>query len=121
MDVERCGRRPVEAAFEGATDEVVESGDDGAGQVLVDGALGGQLDAQFLRDHYRVADRADDPDARFDLDALALACHARRRGWNVRVESPYLPPRLLQAAEPFQDKWSVSPSGAAPARSASAW
>ncbi|MGY0059036.1 immunity 49 family protein [Streptomyces sp. LZ34] len=47
------------------------------------------------RDHYQVADRADDSDAAIDLDILALACHARRRGWNIRVVSPYLPPRLL--------------------------
>lgn len=47
------------------------------------------------RDHYRVADRADDADAVINLDILALACHARRRGWNIRVISPYLPPRLL--------------------------
>ncbi|WP_327367528.1 immunity 49 family protein [Streptomyces sp. NBC_01217] len=53
------------------------------------------------RDHYRVADRADDPDAAISLDILALTCHARRRGWNIRVMSPYLPPRLLQAAEPL--------------------
>ncbi|MEU4000595.1 Imm49 family immunity protein, partial [Streptomyces fungicidicus] len=53
------------------------------------------------RDHYQVADRADDPDAAIDLNVLALACHARRRGWEILVESPYLPRRLLQAAEPF--------------------
>ncbi len=47
------------------------------------------------RDHYRVADRADDSDAAIDLDILALVCHACRRGWNIRVVSPYLPPRLL--------------------------
>ncbi|MGW0365721.1 Imm49 family immunity protein [Streptomyces sp. NPDC002990] len=29
------------------------------------------------------------------------ACHARRRGWTIRVESPYLPQGLLRAAEPF--------------------
>ncbi|WP_234432956.1 Imm49 family immunity protein [Streptomyces sp. NRRL S-1824] len=34
-----------------------------------------------------------------DLDVLALACHARRTGWDIRVESPYLPQRLLKAAE----------------------
>ncbi len=51
--------------------------------------------------HYQVADRADDPDAAVDLDALALACHARRRGWRIRVDSAYLPKGLLQAAEPF--------------------
>ncbi|MGV9698751.1 Imm49 family immunity protein [Streptomyces sp. NPDC003470] len=53
------------------------------------------------RAYYQVADRADDPDASVDLDVLALACHARRRGWAVRVESPYLPQSLLRAAEPF--------------------
>ncbi|MFE5628593.1 immunity 49 family protein [Streptomyces sp. NPDC056543] len=35
------------------------------------------------------------------LDVLALACHARRRGWHIRGESPYLPQRLLRAAVPF--------------------
>lgn len=53
------------------------------------------------RDHFQVADRADDPDAALNLSILALACHARRRGWNIRVSSPYLPARLLAAAEPF--------------------
>ncbi|MFJ2866521.1 Imm49 family immunity protein [Kitasatospora sp. NPDC087314] len=47
------------------------------------------------RDHHSVADRATDSDAAISLDILALACHARRRGWAVRVESPYLPARLL--------------------------
>ncbi|MCX4826169.1 immunity 49 family protein [Streptomyces sp. NBC_01142] len=61
-------------------------------------ALADALEAH--RDYYRVSDRADDPDARIDLDALALAGHARRRGWIIRVESPYLPQRLLRAAEP---------------------
>ncbi|MEV6865198.1 immunity 49 family protein [Streptosporangium subroseum] len=59
------------------------------------------LDAlEAHRDHYEVADRADDPDAAINLDILALACHARRRGWNIRVISPYLPSRLLHEAEP---------------------
>ncbi|MFI8823851.1 immunity 49 family protein [Streptomyces sp. NPDC053431] len=62
-------------------------------------ALADALEAH--RDYYRVADRADDPDASVNLDILALACHARRRGWAIRVESPYLPPGLLQAAQPF--------------------
>jgi hypothetical protein len=62
-------------------------------------ALADALEAH--RDHYEVADRADDCDAAINLDILALACHARRRGWNIRVASPYLPQRLLQAAEPF--------------------
>lgn len=73
---------------------------------LVDGdeesfnlALADALEAH--RDHYQVADRADDADATVNLDVLALACHARRRGWQIRVESPYLPQRLLRAAEPF--------------------
>ncbi|MEU9095475.1 Imm49 family immunity protein [Streptomyces sp. NPDC048428] len=62
-------------------------------------ALADALEAH--RAYYQVADRADDPDASVNLDILALACHARRRGWNIRVESPYLPQALLQAAEPF--------------------
>jgi hypothetical protein len=62
-------------------------------------ALADALEAH--RDHYQVADRAEDADATVDLNVLALACHARRRGWEIRVESPYLPQRLLRAAEPF--------------------
>ncbi|MFJ5034195.1 immunity 49 family protein [Streptomyces sp. NPDC088560] len=62
-------------------------------------ALADALEAH--RDHYQVADRADDPDASLNLDILALACHARRRGWAIRIESPYLPQSLLRAAEPF--------------------
>lgn len=54
------------------------------------------LDAlEAHRDHHAVADRATDPGAAISLDILALACHARRRGWAVHVESPYLPARLL--------------------------
>ncbi|MFE9650825.1 Imm49 family immunity protein [Streptomyces sp. NPDC006365] len=60
------------------------------------------LDAlEAHRDHHRVADRATDCDAVINLDILALTCHARRRGWNIRVTSPYLPTRVLLAAEPF--------------------
>ncbi|MFE2700800.1 immunity 49 family protein [Streptomyces mirabilis] len=62
-------------------------------------ALADALEAH--RNYYQVADRADDPDASVNLDVLALACHARRRGWDIRVESPYLPQGLLRAAEPF--------------------
>ncbi|MGW7822021.1 immunity 49 family protein [Streptomyces puniciscabiei] len=62
-------------------------------------ALADALEAH--RDYYQVADRDDDPDASVNLDILALACHARRRGWAIRVESPYLPQDLLRAAEPF--------------------
>ncbi|MFE3526482.1 immunity 49 family protein [Streptomyces sp. NPDC059161] len=62
-------------------------------------ALADALEAH--RDYYQVADRADDPNASINLDILALACHARRRGWAIRVESSYLPQDLLRAAEPF--------------------
>ncbi|MDQ0982820.1 hypothetical protein QFZ71_000103 [Streptomyces sp. V2I9] len=62
-------------------------------------ALADALEAH--RAHYQVADRADDPDAAVNLDALALACHARRRGWDIRVDSGYLPKEILRAAEPF--------------------
>lgn len=62
-------------------------------------ALADALEAH--RNYYQVADRADDPDASVNLDVLALACHARRRSWDIRVESPYLPQGLLRAAEPF--------------------
>ncbi|MFJ9967256.1 immunity 49 family protein [Streptomyces avermitilis] len=62
-------------------------------------ALADALEAH--RDYYQVADRAHDPDVSVDLDVLALACHARRRGWAIRVESPYLPQDLLRNAEPF--------------------
>ncbi|MFD7414007.1 Imm49 family immunity protein [Kitasatospora purpeofusca] len=58
------------------------------------------LDAlEAHRDHHSVADRGTEPGAPLSLDVLALACHARRtRGWVTRVRSPYLPPRLLEAA-----------------------
>lgn len=60
------------------------------------------LDAlEAHRDHYGVSDRADSLDAVVSLDVLALACHARRRGWDIKVASAYLPPRLLEAAEPI--------------------
>ncbi|MFD8635894.1 immunity 49 family protein [Streptomyces sp. NPDC059533] len=62
-------------------------------------ALADALEAH--RAHYQVADRADYPDAAVDVDILALACHARRRGWAIRVESPYLPQEILRAAQPF--------------------
>lgn len=62
-------------------------------------ALADALEAH--RAYYRVADRADGPDVSVNLDVLALACHARRRGWDIRVESPYLPQSLLRTAEPF--------------------
>lgn len=62
-------------------------------------ALADALEAH--RAYYEVADRADDPNVSVNLDVLALACHARRSGWAIRVESPYLPQDLLRAAEPF--------------------
>ncbi|MFE9636109.1 Imm49 family immunity protein [Streptomyces sp. NPDC006463] len=61
-------------------------------------ALADALEAH--RDYYQVADRADVLDAAIDLNVLALACHARRRGWDIRVESPYLPRQLVMAARP---------------------
>ncbi|CAM5574702.1 Major facilitator superfamily (MFS) profile domain-containing protein OS=Streptomyces griseomycini OX=66895 GN=FHS37_003370 PE=4 SV=1 [Streptomyces griseomycini] len=63
-------------------------------------ALADALEAH--RDYYQVADRTDDPDAGVNLDVLALACHARRRGWAIRVVSPYLPQSLLRAARSFK-------------------
>ncbi|MGQ4485067.1 immunity 49 family protein [Streptomyces sp. SAS_281] len=62
-------------------------------------ALADALEAH--RAYYEVADRSDDPAVSVNLDVLALACHARRRGWAIRVDSPYLPQYLLRAAEPF--------------------
>ncbi|MEV0452993.1 immunity 49 family protein [Streptomyces sp. NPDC050600] len=62
-------------------------------------ALADALEAH--RAYYEVADRAEGPEVSVNLDVLALACHARRRGWAIRVESPYLPPYLLRAAEPI--------------------
>ncbi|QKW10560.1 immunity 49 family protein [Streptomyces sp. NA04227] len=58
------------------------------------------LDAlEAHRDHHQVADRASETKAAVNLDILALTCHAIRRGWNIRVNSAYLPPRFLAAAE----------------------
>ncbi|MEU9160662.1 Imm49 family immunity protein [Streptomyces sp. NPDC048424] len=62
-------------------------------------ALADALEAH--RAYYQVADRADGPEVSVNLDVLALACHARRRGWANRVESPYLPQYVLRTAEPF--------------------
>ncbi|KQZ16556.1 hypothetical protein ASD51_32045 [Streptomyces sp. Root55] len=62
-------------------------------------ALADALEAH--RAYYEVADRSDDPEVSVNLDVLALACHARRRGWAIRVESPYLSQYLLRAAESF--------------------
>ncbi len=62
-------------------------------------ALADALEAH--RDYYEVADRADRPDVSINLDILALTCHARRHGWAIRVESPYLPQRLLRLAQPL--------------------
>ncbi|MER5728131.1 Imm49 family immunity protein [Streptomyces sp. NPDC002138] len=56
-------------------------------------ALADALEAH--RDHYGVGDNGSDPDALLNLDVLALACHARRSGWEVPVVSPYLPPHLV--------------------------
>ncbi|MGW7640420.1 Imm49 family immunity protein [Streptomyces decoyicus] len=51
-------------------------------------------------------------------DILALACHARRRCWRIQVESPYLPQRLLRAADPQRpasSQWRLSSSDREPA------
>lgn len=74
--------------------QFVEGDEESFGLALLDA-----LEAH--RDHHAVADRAGDSDAVLDLGVLALACHARRRGWRVPVASPYLPPRLLEAAAPL--------------------
>ncbi|MCB5169065.1 immunity 49 family protein [Streptomyces bambusae] len=59
------------------------------------------LDAlEAHRAYHSVADRGETTDALFDLDVLALACLAQRRGWRIRVESAYLPARLLSGAGP---------------------
>ncbi|MER5412244.1 immunity 49 family protein [Streptomyces virginiae] len=64
-------------------------------------ALADALEAH--RDHHSVGDRlvGAGADAAVDFDILALACHARRRGWRIRVSSAYLPEILLGAAQPF--------------------
>lgn len=64
-------------------------------------ALADALEAH--RDYHSVGDRlfGAGADAAVDFDVLALACHARRRGWRIRVSSPYLPEILLGAANPF--------------------
>ncbi|MFF4953299.1 Imm49 family immunity protein [Streptomyces chattanoogensis] len=70
-------------------------------------ALADALEAH--RDYHQVADRADGSDAAINLDILALTCHARRRGWTIRVKSPYLPERLLQEAESLRSNPSSQP------------
>ncbi|WP_231633052.1 Imm49 family immunity protein, partial [Streptomyces clavuligerus] len=59
---------------------------------------GGDAQRFALEEHrayYQVGDRNDYGQGAISPDILALACHARRRGWPVRVDSPYLPPELL--------------------------
>ncbi|MER6704030.1 immunity 49 family protein [Streptomyces fumanus] len=71
--------------------------------------------ADALEAHHassQVADRADDPDAGINLDILGLAAHARRRGWAVRVESPYLQQSVLWEARPLR---GTGPGSRAPA------
>ncbi|MYR35109.1 hypothetical protein GTW20_23310 [Nocardiopsis alba] len=50
------------------------------------------------RDAHGIGERAEDPDGLIDLDALALACLARAKGWPVRVRSDYLPQGVLDRA-----------------------
>ncbi|MEV7419589.1 Imm49 family immunity protein [Streptomyces sp. NPDC089919] len=102
-----------EAAAQRALEEAVRAKDWGVAMPpavllsqLVDGdeesfnlALADALEAH--RAHHQVADRSEDPAVSVNLDVLALTCHARRRGWTVRVDSAYLPQHLLDAARPF--------------------
>ncbi|MEU8777211.1 immunity 49 family protein [Streptomyces sp. NPDC048606] len=53
------------------------------------------------RAYHSVGARPDTADAAVNLEILALVCHARRRGWRILVDSPYLPALLLEAAKPF--------------------
>ncbi|MEU7648130.1 immunity 49 family protein [Streptomyces huasconensis] len=62
-------------------------------------ALADALEAH--RDYYQVADRADRPDVSINLDILALTCHARRRGWAIRVESPIFRRGSCGSLSPF--------------------
>nr|WP_063817804.1 immunity 49 family protein [Herbidospora sakaeratensis] len=88
--------QPVEAASQGflSPPAVLFSQLVGGDEESFNLALLDALEAH--RDHYSVADRADDASAAINLDILALACHASRRGHRIRVVTPYLPPRLLQ-------------------------
>ncbi|MGW7088333.1 Imm49 family immunity protein [Streptomyces sp. NPDC054871] len=93
-DLEKCARGGFAPPPSILLSQLVEGDEESFNLALLD-AL------ETHRDHYRVADRAEDPDAAVNLNILALACHARRRGWTIRVSSPYLPARLLRAAEPL--------------------
>lgn len=93
-DLEKCARGGFAPPPSLLFSQLVEGDEESFNLALLD-AL------EVHRDHYRVADRADDPGAAVNLCILALACHARRRGWNIHVSSPYLPARLLQAAKPL--------------------
>lgn len=50
------------------------------------------------RETYSIGDRAEDPDRLICPHILALACLARAQGWEVRVESGYLPKGVLERA-----------------------
>ncbi|WP_017586768.1 immunity 49 family protein [Nocardiopsis ganjiahuensis] len=50
------------------------------------------------RDAHSIGDRAGDSDSLIDPHSLALACLARAQGWQVRVESGYLPRGVLDRA-----------------------
>ncbi|MGW5877488.1 immunity 49 family protein [Nocardiopsis terrae] len=54
------------------------------------------------REAYSIGDRAEDSDSLVNPHFLALACLARAQGWQVGVESGYLPEGVLdRAAEMF--------------------
>lgn len=59
-------------------------------------ALADRLEA--YRETYSIGDRAEDPDGLIDPHGLALACLARAQGWQVRVDSDYLPAGVLERA-----------------------
>ncbi|WP_264159553.1 immunity 49 family protein [Actinomadura rudentiformis] len=67
--------------------------DDQAG---FDKAMAEALD--LYRQYYSVGDRVDDPDGLIWIDALGLACAAFDRGWQVGVETDYLPRRIVEGA-----------------------
>ncbi|WP_344011961.1 immunity 49 family protein [Nocardiopsis exhalans] len=51
-----------------------------------------------FRDIHSAGDRAGDPDGLICPHILALACLARAQGWEVRVDSGYLPEGVLERA-----------------------
>ncbi|WP_017602970.1 immunity 49 family protein [Nocardiopsis alkaliphila] len=56
------------------------------------------------REAYGIGHRAQDSDGLIDFHGLALACSARAKGWEVRVESDYLPQGVLERAAGMFDR-----------------